>query len=193
MASFGRPADARRRTSRAKSIQEGWSSWSQRRRVEPSSPPSAAWRWACWPPVSRQPAPAPKPHRGGQAASRGHRAADSGAGRRDRAASRPAAQATRRRPPAAAAAPTAAPTAAPAAAAKPAGSPKRGGELRIVQTNDFVSMDPIYSSGPTAYIASTRRCSPGARTTRASTASSRCWRSPGTSRATSSRSSSSRT
>src|SRR6185369_10041455 len=58
----------------------------------------------------------------------------------------PAAQA-----PAAAAAPTAAPTAAAAAAAKPAGSPKRGGELRIVQTNDFVSMDPIYSSGPTAY------------------------------------------
>src|SRR4051812_16295795 len=45
----------------------------------------------------------------------------------------------------------AAPTAAPAAAAKPAGSPKRGGELRIVQTNDFVSMDPIYASGPTAY------------------------------------------
>lgn len=27
---------------------------------------------------------------------------------------------------------------------------KRGGELRIIQTNDFVSMDPIHASGPTA-------------------------------------------
>jgi peptide/nickel transport system substrate-binding protein len=53
--------------------------------------------------------------------------------------------------PAAQAPAAAAPTAAPAAAAKPAGSPKRGGEIRIAQTNDFVSMDPIYSSGPTAY------------------------------------------
>ncbi len=46
----------------------------------------------------------------------------------------------------------AAPTVAPTAAAKPAaaGTPKRGGELRIVQINDFVSMDPIYASGPTA-------------------------------------------
>jgi peptide/nickel transport system substrate-binding protein len=42
------------------------------------------------------------------------------------------------------------PTDAPAAAAKPAGAPKRGGELRIVQINDFVSMDPIHASGPTA-------------------------------------------
>src|ERR671923_239700 len=43
----------------------------------------------------------------------------------------------------------------PAEAPKPtapaaAGSPKRGGELRIVQINDFVSMDPIHASGPTA-------------------------------------------
>jgi ABC-type transport system substrate-binding protein len=39
----------------------------------------------------------------------------------------------------------------PAAEAKPAaGAPKRGGELRIVQINDFVSMDPIHASGPTA-------------------------------------------
>lgn len=52
--------------------------------------------------------------------------------------------------PAATAAPEAAkPTAAPAAAAK-TGTPKRGGELRIVQINDFVSMDPIHASGPTA-------------------------------------------
>jgi peptide/nickel transport system substrate-binding protein len=50
--------------------------------------------------------------------------------------------------PAAAAKPTEAPK--PAAEAKPAGSPKRGGELRIAMTNDFVSMDPIYASGPTA-------------------------------------------
>ncbi len=42
------------------------------------------------------------------------------------------------------------PTAAPAAPAKPAAAVKRGGQLRIVQTNDFVSMDPIHSSGPTA-------------------------------------------
>ena len=48
--------------------------------------------------------------------------------------------------PAAAAAPTAAPAAQPAAQA----SIKRGGELRIMQTNDFVSMDPIHASGPTA-------------------------------------------
>jgi peptide/nickel transport system substrate-binding protein len=54
---------------------------------------------------------------------------------------------------------TQAPAAKPAEAAKPAdaakpaaaaGSPKRGGELRIVQINDFVSMDPIHASGPTA-------------------------------------------
>jgi len=48
--------------------------------------------------------------------------------------------------------PAAKPTevAKPAAEAKPAGAPKRGGELRIVQINDFVSMDPIHASGPTA-------------------------------------------
>ncbi|MCC6177162.1 MAG: ABC transporter substrate-binding protein [Chloroflexi bacterium] len=57
--------------------------------------------------------------------------------------------------PAAQAAPTAAPTTAPAAA--PTAAPtaassaiKRGGELRMVQINDFVSMDPIHASGPTA-------------------------------------------
>jgi ABC-type transport system substrate-binding protein len=48
--------------------------------------------------------------------------------------------------PAAAAAPATAPTAQPAAKA----SIKRGGELRIMQVNDFVSMDPIHASGPTA-------------------------------------------
>ncbi|MBV9172077.1 MAG: hypothetical protein JOZ81_18545, partial [Chloroflexi bacterium] len=51
---------------------------------------------------------------------------------------------------------TAAPvtTSAPAAQATPTaatgGTPKRGGQLTILQTNDFVSMDPIYASGPTA-------------------------------------------
>ncbi|MFN8635362.1 MAG: ABC transporter substrate-binding protein [Chloroflexota bacterium] len=50
--------------------------------------------------------------------------------------------------PAAAAKPTDAPK--PAAEAKPAGAPRRGGELRIIQINDFVSMDPIHASGPTA-------------------------------------------
>ncbi|MBV9173381.1 MAG: ABC transporter substrate-binding protein [Chloroflexi bacterium] len=51
---------------------------------------------------------------------------------------------------------TAAPvtTSAPAALATPiaatGGTPKRGGQLTILQTNDFVSMDPIYASGPTA-------------------------------------------
>lgn len=50
----------------------------------------------------------------------------------------------------------AAPT-APAASAASAASPttasaavKRGGQLRMMQTNDFVSMDPIFASGPTA-------------------------------------------
>ncbi len=41
------------------------------------------------------------------------------------------------------AAPTATTGAAPAAI-------KRGGQLQIMQVNDFVSMDPIYASGPTA-------------------------------------------
>ncbi|MFN8526207.1 MAG: ABC transporter substrate-binding protein [Chloroflexota bacterium] len=41
-------------------------------------------------------------------------------------------------------------TAAPKPAAAAEGAPKRGGTLRIVQTNDFVSMDPIHASGPTA-------------------------------------------
>jgi ABC-type transport system substrate-binding protein len=49
--------------------------------------------------------------------------------------------------PAAGAAPTA--TAVPASSAAPAAI-KRGGQLRIMQINDFVSMDPIYASGPTA-------------------------------------------
>ena len=56
--------------------------------------------------------------------------------------------------PVATAAPAAAAAAAavtPAAAATgAAGSPKRGGQLSILQTNDFVSMDPIFASGPTA-------------------------------------------
>jgi peptide/nickel transport system substrate-binding protein len=44
-----------------------------------------------------------------------------------------------------------APTAAPVAAAQGAsGAPKRGGQATILQTNDFVSMDPIFASGPTA-------------------------------------------
>lgn len=41
-----------------------------------------------------------------------------------------------------------APTVAPAATSSAA--IKRGGQLRIMQTNDFVSMDPIHASGPTA-------------------------------------------
>jgi peptide/nickel transport system substrate-binding protein len=55
-------------------------------------------------------------------------------------------------PPPVVAAATAAPTTAPAAAAQPAasGAPKRGGKATILQTNDFVSMDPIFASGPTA-------------------------------------------
>jgi peptide/nickel transport system substrate-binding protein len=40
------------------------------------------------------------------------------------------------------------PTSAPAPAA--GGAPKRGGQVTILQTNDFVSMDPIFASGPTA-------------------------------------------
>jgi peptide/nickel transport system substrate-binding protein len=53
--------------------------------------------------------------------------------------------------PQAAPAATTAPAAKPAEAAKPAaGTPKRGGALRIAQINDFVSMDPIHASGPTA-------------------------------------------
>jgi ABC-type transport system substrate-binding protein len=50
----------------------------------------------------------------------------------------------------AAATPSATDAESAAAQAKPAGAPKRGGELRIVQINDFVSMDPIHASGPTA-------------------------------------------
>jgi len=42
------------------------------------------------------------------------------------------------------------PAAAPTPAAVAAGV-KRGGQLRILQTNDFVSMDPIHASGPTAF------------------------------------------
>ncbi|MGE3910363.1 MAG: ABC transporter substrate-binding protein [Chloroflexota bacterium] len=78
------------------------------------------------------------------------------------AASKPAQSAPAVVPPTAAAAKpaeatkpaAAAPAAKPTEAAKPAaaaGSPKRGGELRLVQINDFVSMDPIHASGPTAY------------------------------------------
>jgi ABC-type transport system substrate-binding protein len=52
------------------------------------------------------------------------------------------------KPAAATAAPAAKPTEAPAQ--KPAAAVKRGGQLRILQTNDFVSMDPIHASGPTA-------------------------------------------
>ena len=44
----------------------------------------------------------------------------------------------------------AAATAAPAAAPGASGAPKRGGQATILQTNDFVSMDPIFASGPTA-------------------------------------------
>src|SRR5258708_2890577 len=39
---------------------------------------------------------------------------------------------------------------APASAAGASGAPKRGGQATILQTNDFVSMDPIFASGPTA-------------------------------------------
>ena len=42
----------------------------------------------------------------------------------------------------------AAPTTAPAPAANAA--IKRGGQATILQTNDFVSMDPVFASGPTA-------------------------------------------
>lgn len=37
-----------------------------------------------------------------------------------------------------------------AAPARQAAAPRRGGQLTILQTNDFVSMDPIHASGPTA-------------------------------------------
>ena len=49
-----------------------------------------------------------------------------------------------------AAAPTAAGAAPTTAATARAAAAKRGGQLRIMQINDFVSMDPIYASGPTA-------------------------------------------
>jgi peptide/nickel transport system substrate-binding protein len=53
-------------------------------------------------------------------------------------------------PPPVVAAPTGTP--APVAAATPGASstPKRGGRATILRTNDFVSMDPILASGPTA-------------------------------------------
>jgi peptide/nickel transport system substrate-binding protein len=62
------------------------------------------------------------------------------------------------KPPPATAAPivpvlaTAVATAQPTTAAQTAasGAPKRGGQATILQTNDFVSMDPILASGPTA-------------------------------------------
>ena len=47
-------------------------------------------------------------------------------------------------PPPVVAAPTTAPTAAASAAIK------RGGQATVLQTNDFVSMDPLFASGPTA-------------------------------------------
>lgn len=64
-------------------------------------------------------------------------------------------------PPTAAVRPTAAPAQAPApvVATAPAATPTaaaqgqaitRGGQLNILQINDFVSMDPIFASGPTA-------------------------------------------
>src|SRR6266700_7962455 len=40
--------------------------------------------------------------------------------------------------------------ATPAPAPTPTGAIKRGGSATILQTNDFVSMDPIFASGPTA-------------------------------------------
>jgi peptide/nickel transport system substrate-binding protein len=51
-------------------------------------------------------------------------------------------------PPPVVAAATSAP--APTAAAGTSSAPKRGGQATILQTNDFVSMDPIFASGPTA-------------------------------------------
>ncbi|MCC6177158.1 MAG: ABC transporter substrate-binding protein [Chloroflexi bacterium] len=56
------------------------------------------------------------------------------------------------KPAAAAAAPAAAPTAQPAtqAATQAAGAPKRGGTLRVVAQNDFVTMFPAVTTGPTA-------------------------------------------
>ena len=39
---------------------------------------------------------------------------------------------------------------APTAAAGTSSAPKRGGQATVLQTNDFVSMDPIFASGPTA-------------------------------------------
>jgi len=38
----------------------------------------------------------------------------------------------------------------PTAAAGASSAPKRGGQATVLQTNDFVSMDPIFASGPTA-------------------------------------------
>lgn len=52
--------------------------------------------------------------------------------------------------PAPAATKPAAAAASPVAGGVASGSPKRGGQLRILQVNDFVSMDPIHASGPTA-------------------------------------------
>jgi peptide/nickel transport system substrate-binding protein len=53
-------------------------------------------------------------------------------------------------PPPVVASATAGPTAVPAAAPAASSTPKRGGQATILQTNDFVSMDPIFASGPTA-------------------------------------------
>jgi len=39
---------------------------------------------------------------------------------------------------------------APTAAAGTSSAPKRSGQATVLQTNDFVSMDPIFASGPTA-------------------------------------------
>ena len=42
----------------------------------------------------------------------------------------------------------AAATTAPAPTAATSSAPKRGGQATVLQTNDFVSMDPIFASGP---------------------------------------------
>lgn len=53
-------------------------------------------------------------------------------------------------PTAAAAAPASKPADAKPAEPKPAGTPKRGGTLRVVVQNDFVTMLPVITTGPTA-------------------------------------------
>jgi len=101
----------------------------------------------------QQPAPAPPAQSGASSAPKPTQPAAAAQPAAAPATAAPAQQAPAIVPPTAAPAKPAAeakpaaPTAQPAAAA----TVKRGGELRIMQINDFVSMDPIHASGPTAH------------------------------------------